>query len=55
MKGIFGNKKMWLTIGAAFFGVGAFVVDALSKKNETQETAEEAARIVMEKMSSDEE
>jgi len=54
MKNFKVNKKLLLTAASALFGAGAFVVDVLSKKNETSETAEEAAKIVMEKMSKNE-
>ena len=54
MKNFKMNKKLLLTAASALFGAGAFVVDVLSKKNETSETAEEAAKIVMEKMSKNE-
>lgn len=45
------DKKAVLTGLSALFGAGAFVVDALSKKNEQNEAAEKAAKIVMDKMS----
>ncbi len=54
MKKLIANKKLLLTAASAIFGAGAFVVDVLSKKNETSEAAEEAAKIVMEKMSKNE-
>lgn len=44
------DKKALLTGLSAVFGAGAFIVDVLSKKSETKETAEEAAKIVMEQI-----
>lgn len=49
------NKKLVLTAASALFGVGAFVVDVLTKNNEASETAEEAAKIVMDRLSNNEE
>ena len=51
MKNFKVNKKLLLTAASAIFGAGAFIVDVLSKKNETSEAAEEAAKIVMENLS----
>lgn len=48
------NKKAVLTGLAAVFGAGAFIVDVLNKGNETDEAAEKAAKIVMKKLSKDE-
>lgn len=45
------DKKMVLTGLAALFGAGAFVVDMLTKKEATNETAQEAAKIVMDMLS----
>lgn len=45
------DKKAVLTGLSALFGAGAFVVNILSKKDEQNETAEKAAKIVMDKMS----
>lgn len=45
------DKKAVLTGLSALFGVGAFVVNTLTKKNELDQTAEKAAKIVMENMS----
>ena len=45
------GKKNVLTGLSALFGAGAFVVSVLSKNDETNEAAEKAAKIVMEKMS----
>lgn len=44
------DKKAVLTGLSALFGAGAFVVDVLSKKGETAETAEKAAKIVLENL-----
>jgi hypothetical protein len=43
------NKSLLLTGASALLGVGTFVVNAISKKDETSKIAEEAAKIVMEK------
>lgn len=43
------NKRLLLTGASALLGVGTFVVNAISKKDETSKIAEEAAKIVMEK------
>lgn len=45
------DKKILLTGLSALFGAGAFVVDVLSKKDETKEAAEKAAKIVMDNLS----
>lgn len=45
------DKKTGLTILSAVFGAGAFVVNVLSKKDETNEIAEKAAKIAMDKLS----
>lgn len=42
------NKTAVLTGASALLGVGSFVVNILSKKDETSKIAEEAAKIVME-------
>lgn len=47
------DNKLALTALSAIFGAGAFVIDVLSKKNEANETAEKAAKIVMENLSKD--
>lgn len=44
------DKKQLLTGLSAIFGVGAFVVNVLSKKDEMNETAAKAAEIVMENL-----
>ena len=44
------DKKVLLTGLSAVFGAGAFIVDVVSKKGEAKETAEEAAKIVMEQI-----
>ena len=44
------EKKAVLTGLAALFGAGAFIVDVLNKKSETNEAAEKAAEIVMKKL-----
>lgn len=44
------DKKAVLTGLSAAFGVGAFVVNVLTKKDEMNETAEKAAKIAMEKL-----
>lgn len=44
------DKKLVLTGLSALFGVGAFVVNTLSKKDEMNETAAKAADIVMENL-----
>ena len=43
------NKNLVLTGASALLGVGSFVVNILTKKDETSKIAEEAAKIVMEK------
>ena len=45
------DKKMLLTLASAVCGVGSVLVGIASKKNETNEAAEKAAKIVMDKMS----
>lgn len=45
------DKKAVLTGLSALFGAGAFVVDVLTKKDEAKETAEQAAKIVMDNLS----
>lgn len=45
------NKTLMLTGASALLGVGSFVVNVLTKKDETKVIAEEAAKIVMEKQS----
>lgn len=45
------DKKAVLTGLSALFGAGAFVVNVISKKDEQSKAAEEAAKIVMEKLS----
>ena len=43
------DKSMVLTGASALLGVGTFMVNAISKKDETAKIAKEAAKIVMEK------
>lgn len=43
------NKKAILTVLSAVFGVGGFVVNILSSKDETEEIAQRAAEIIQEK------
>ena len=43
------NKKAILTALSAVFGVGGFVVNILSSKDETEEIAQRAAEIIQEK------
>lgn len=45
------GKNAILTGLSALFGVGAFLVNVATKKNEMDQTAEKAAKIVMDKMS----
>lgn len=45
------DKKAVLSGLSALFGVGAFFVNMATKKNEMDETAAKAAKIVMENMS----
>lgn len=47
------DKKVVLTGLSAIFGAGAFIVDVLNKKSETNEAAEKAAKIVMESLQKD--
>ena len=42
------HKATVLTGASALLGVGSFVVNVLTKKDETKKVAEEAAKIVME-------
>lgn len=41
------DKKAILTGLSALFGAGAFIVNVLSKKDETDEAAKKAAELVM--------
>lgn len=43
------DKKTVLTALSAVFGVGGFVVNLLSSKDETEEIAQRAAEIIREK------
>lgn len=45
------DKKAVLTGLSALFGIGAFFVNVATKKNEMDETAAKAAKIVMDNMS----
>lgn len=45
------DKKTALSMVSAFFGIGSVIVGLMSKQNETDEAAEKAAQIVMNKMS----
>lgn len=45
------DKKAVLTGLSALFGAGAFIVNVLSKNDETNEAAQKAAKIVMDQMS----
>ena len=45
------NKKAVLTALSAVFGVGGFVVNLLTSKDETEEIAQRAAEIIQEKES----
>lgn len=45
------DKKSLLTVASAVCGIGSVVVGLMSKKDETNEAAEKAAKIVMDKMS----
>lgn len=45
------DKKTVLTGLSALCGAGAFIVNVLSKKGETNEAAEKAAKIVMDTLS----
>lgn len=45
------DKKLLLTLASGICGVGSVLVGLASKKNETNEAAEKAAKIVMDKMS----
>lgn len=51
MKKIKVDKKTVLTGLSAIFGAGAFIVNILSKNDETNEAAQKAAEIVMENLS----
>ena len=44
------DKKMLLTLASAGCGIGSVIVGLLNKSNETDEAAEKAAKIVMDKM-----
>ncbi len=48
------NKRAVLTALSAVFGVGGFIVDILSHKDDTEEIAQRAAEILEEKKSADE-
>lgn len=48
------SKKAVLTVLSAAFGMGSFVVNVLSSKDETEEIAQRAAEILEEKQTSEE-
>lgn len=48
------SKKAVLTVLSAVFGMGSFIVNVLSSKDETEEIAQRAAEILEEKQSSEE-
>lgn len=50
MNFIINNKKAILTGLSALFGAGAFVVDVIAEKGKATETAEKAAKIVLEQL-----
>lgn len=45
------DKKTMLTLASAVFGIGSVLVGLVSKKDETNEAAEKAAKIVMDNLS----
>ena len=55
MSKIKADKKTVLTVLSAVFGVGGFVVNVLSSKDETEEIAQRAAEIIREKQMEEEE
>ena len=55
MKKVNANKKAVLTVLSAVFGVGSFVVNILTSKDETEEIAQRAAEILEEKKSANDE
>ena len=48
------SKQAVLTVLSAAFGMGSFVVNVLSSKDETEQIAQRAAEILEEKQSSEE-
>ena len=48
------DKKTLLSAASIVFGIGSLIVGQISKKDETNEAAEKAAKIVMDKMSKSE-
>lgn len=44
------DKAKLLMIASGIFGIGTLLVDSMSKKAETEEAAEKAADIVMERL-----
>ena len=54
MKKVNVNKKAVLTVLSAVFGVGSFVVNILTSKDEKEEIAQRAAEILEEKKSANE-